>query len=224
MSIDTTKVTDSVAVVLARDEIHSYIDGSDDDQFLIIPCGNDYPDGLKFTHLVTELITLKKETTDIGKAKKLVDFIQVFFEGDLRSTQSLMRQIQMIVSAKQEVLKSSRWLTAEDLFKLEGFNSNRPDSRTDKWAADGLIFTLKIGGSEFFPFYALDPSRNYLPQKTLAKILRVFDDRRDGWGLAYWFASVNGFLGGKRPQDLLLSHSEFVVAAAKDEMHGVTHG
>ena len=33
--------------------------------------------------------------------------------------------------------------------------------------------------------------------------------------LADWFASANGFLGGRRPQ---------VVAAAKDETSGVRHG
>lgn len=44
------------------------------------------------------------------------------------------------------------------------------------------------------------------------------------WGLAYWFASVNSFLGGKRPQDLLIDTPDRVVDAAKDEVAGVLHG
>jgi len=49
--------------------------------------------------------------------------------------------------------------------------------------------------------------RNSLVQETVrwtARVLSVFRGRKDEWGLAYWFASVNSFLGGKRPQDLLI--------------------
>ena len=49
-------------------------------------------------------------------------------------------------------------------------------------------------------------------------------DAKDGWGLAYWFASANSFLGGKRPQDVLLESPERVLAAAADEMAEVAHG
>jgi hypothetical protein len=42
--------------------------------------------------------------------------------------------------------------------------------------------------------------------------------------LAYWFASVNNSLGGKRPQDLLIDQPQRVVAAAKDQVAGVLHG
>ena len=38
------------------------------------------------------------------------------------------------------------------------------------------------------------------------------------------FQSVNGFLGGKRPQDLLATDPDRVIAAARDEVLGVLHG
>lgn len=55
-------------------------------------------------------------------------------------------------------------------------------------------------------------------------MLEIFRGKKDDWGLAYWFASVNSFLGGKRPQDLLISKPDRVVAAAEDEVAGVLHG
>lgn len=58
----------------------------------------------------------------------------------------------------------------------------------------------------------------------MAEVLRVFDGKKEGWGLAYWFASVNSYLGGKRPQDLLIAAPARVVAAVEDEVAGVTHG
>ena len=70
-----------------------------------------------------------------------------------------------------------------------------------------------VPSRDYFPPYALDPSTDYRPAQGLAAFL----GRKDGWGLAYWFASVNSFIGGKRPQDLL-------IAAAQDDVAGVLHG
>jgi hypothetical protein len=42
--------------------------------------------------------------------------------------------------------------------------------------------------------------------------------------MAYWFLSVNSFLGGKRPQDLIASAPERVIAAAIDEVQEIAHG
>ncbi len=43
-------------------------------------------------------------------------------------------------------------------------------------------------------------------------------------GIAIWFASVNSFLGGKIPIDLLMIAPDIVLAAVEDEMAGVLHG
>ena len=51
----------------------------------------------------------------------------------------------------------------------------------------------------------------------------MFGDDKDGWGLAYWFLGANSFLGGRRPQDVLLTDPSAVVAAAQDEMSAVEH-
>jgi hypothetical protein len=41
--------------------------------------------------------------------------------------------------------------------------------------------------------------------------------------MAYWFRSENSFLGGNRPQDLLASAPDRVIAAAVDEILEMTH-
>lgn len=87
-----------------------------------------------------------------------------------------------------------------------------------------LIFALRHRGIDYYPSYALDRQTGYHPFTMLANILEVFAGRKDDWGLAYWFASVNSFLGGKRPQDLLAKHPERVMAAARDEVDAIAHG
>lgn len=79
-------------------------------------------------------------------------------------------------------------------------------------------------GVDYFPGYGLDPEAGYLPRKSLKSILEVFGDEKDGWGLAFWFLSANSFLGDRRPQDVLATNPERVMAAAKDEMATVAHG
>ena len=59
--------------------------------------------------------------------------------------------------------------------------------------------------------------------KSLAKVIETFEGHKDGWGMAYWFRSENSFLGGNRPQDLLASAPDRVIAAAVDEILEMTH-
>jgi len=73
-------------------------------------------------------------------------------------------------------------------------------------------------GGDYFPGYGLDPDAGYRPFKALAKVIEAFGGHKDGWGLAYWFRSDTSFLGGKRPQDLLASAPDRVIAAALDEI------
>jgi hypothetical protein len=117
-----------------------------------------------------------------------------------------------------------RNLTAAQIAEMAGFSASNPSAQPNKWKKDGQIFAVRHRGVDYFPGYALDPSTDYRPARGLAKVLAAFRGRKDDWGLAYWFASVNSFLGGKRPQELLIYEPERVVAAAEDEVAGVLHG
>jgi hypothetical protein len=47
---------------------------------------------------------------------------------------------------------------------------------------------------------------------------------RSSWSIGFWFDGLNSFLDDRRPQDLLASKPEMVIAAARDEMEGLRHG
>lgn len=130
----------------------------------------------------------------------------------------------MAAEARKAVLESGDWLTAAQIAEMAGFSASNPNAQPNKWKKDGQIFTVRHRGVDYFPGYALDPSTEYRPAKGLARVLSVLRGQKDGWGFAYWFASANSFLGGKRPQDLLISKPERVLAAAEDEVAGVLHG
>ena len=108
--------------------------------------------------------------------------------------------------------------------ELAGFSTSNLSAQPNKWKKEGQIFAIRHQGLDYFPAYGLDAEAGYRPLKPLAPVLAVFGDAKDGWGLAYWFASANSLLGGKRPQDVLLKSPDRVLAAAADEMAEVAHG
>ena len=136
-------------------------------------------------------------------------------------------EAQMTARAHNAVFESGEWLTAAQLAEMAGFSKKNPSAQPNKWKKEGLIFAVKQNGIDYFPAYGLDPATKYRPYKVLADVIHVFGNKKDAWGLAYWFSSVNSFLGGARPQDILAKNPENVIAAAKDEaadLGGVAHG
>ena len=125
----------------------------------------------------------------------------------------LLREAAMLVAARKAVLAS-----------LAGFSPRNPSAQPNKWKRQGQIFAIHHKGIDYFPGFGLDPDRGFRPLKALADVIGILAGHKDGWGMAYWFQSVNGFLGGKRPQDLLATDPDRVIAAARDEVQGVLHG
>ena len=136
----------------------------------------------------------------------------------------MMVETRMAAQARREVLASGDWLTAAQVAALAGFSTTNPSAQPNKWKKDTQIFAVRHLGQDYFPAYGLDADAGYRPVKSLALILAVFGTAKDGWGLAYWFASANSFLGGKRPQDLLHQSPDRVLAAATDEVAEIAHG
>jgi len=141
---------------------------------------------------------------------------------DVPPPRDKLLQARMTAEARKVVLKGGEWMTGTEIAEMAGLSAR--STQPNKWKKDGRIFAVRHRGVDYFPGYAFGPSTDYRPAKRLAGVLEVFSGKKDDWGIAYWFASVNSFLGGKRPQDLLISKSDSVVAAAEDEVAGVLHG
>jgi hypothetical protein len=137
---------------------------------------------------------------------------------------TLLKEAAMLARSRKAVLESADWLTAAKLAEVAGLSSSNPSTQPNKWKRERRIFAIHHNGVDYFPGYGLDPEAGWRPRKALKPVLEIFGDKKDGWGLAYWFLSVNSFLGGRRPQDVLKLDPEQVLAAAADELEGVVHG
>lgn len=130
---------------------------------------------------------------------------------------------QMIARAKQKVMNATSWLTEAELARLTGVSPPDLEVQLRAWKEAKMIFSVAHERAELFPAYAFTEDQ-LQPFAGLQAILILFDGKKNDWGAAYWFAGANGFLGGKRPQDVLRINPDEVLLAAEDELAGVTHG
>lgn len=173
-----------------------------------------------FTNVASSMFEVLRERHDRESMERLADVLLPRTPPPPR----LLKEAAMLVRARKAVLESGDWLTAAELAQLAGLSTRNPSAQPNKWKKQGLIFAINHGGIDYFPGYGLDRDAGFRPVKPLAKIIEAFAGHKDGWGMAYWFRSDNGFLGGKRPQDLLASTPGRVIEAAMDEVQEIAHG
>jgi hypothetical protein len=145
-------------------------------------------------------------------------------ETEVRKTARDIRLQQMQARAVETVMRNSQWLTASQLAELMNPNIDDPDKVIEEWKAKFLIFSVLREGIEYFPSYALDKENNYQPLTIIAELLKIFEEKKDGLGIAFWCESANSYLGAKSPKDLLKQEPLRVLTAAYDEIAGVLHG
>ena len=132
-------------------------------------------------------------------------------------------EAEMFALARVAVFEDADWLTAAQVAAIAGASEKNLSAELQEAAVEGALFFIHRNGNDYFPGYALDPEQCYRPYRALRTVIEHFEPTKDGWSLAFWFQSVNSFLGGKRPMDLLAEKPDKVIAAAADISMGITH-
>ena len=90
------------------------------------------------------------------------------------------------------------------------------------WERGGQVFSEEFQGVQLIPEYAVDPEGKPLP--TLKKVLTVFDGEKSSWSTAAWFASINGWLSGDVPKDIINTKPDELLQAAVHAFNPNEHG
>ncbi|WP_418648287.1 hypothetical protein ACNQFN_06235 [Thauera butanivorans] len=211
------------ALVGTPREVRSRLDKSKARQVIVLPVeevDSKHADLLVQTlNSVAAFITVKLREQDEQVFKALVNAVVP----KAPPSPNLVKEAVMVARARKAVLEGADWLTAAQVAEVAGLSASNPSTQPNKWKRQRQIFAIHHNGVDYFPGYGLDPEAGYRPRKALKPILEVFGAEKDGWGLAYWFLSANSFLGGRKPQDVLASEPEQVLAAARDEIEEVAH-
>ena len=205
-------------------EVRERLKGVDDGQivaFLLEHAGkNTAIEFAETMRLIAPIIIRKLVDRETAALEKLIDALLPA----VALPEHLFVEARMNAEARKVVLQSAEWINATQLSEMAGFVSRNASAQPNKWKRDGRIFAIRHQGADLFPDYALDANRQFRPVQELAPVLSTFGEQLDGWDIAIWFASVNSFLGGVRPKDVLTSAPERVIKAAQDEIGGVVHG
>lgn len=170
-------------------------------------------------HQVVEFLPQLIQERQEETLKKMVNV----FLSDVTPSKAAREQARMLIEAKTAILNSGDFLPATEVARLAGFSASNLSVQPNKWKRNREIFAIQHGRDDYLPLYGLD-SGDHRPRKEMAEILNVFGDAKDGWGLAFWFAGLNSFLDDERPQDVLATDPDRVIAAARDEMAELEHG
>lgn len=142
----------------------------------------------------------------------------------MQPPRSLFREAAMLADARQRILQDGDWATTADLSTHLKVKRGTLKECLSAWLRDGLMTSFNYRGHEYFPVFAFDHSTEFRPLHELSAVVKVLSKKKDGWGIAFWFATSNSYLGGRLPKDLLRSAAESVLSAAEDEVSGVLHG
>ncbi len=205
-------------------EVRIRLDSSKADQVIVVPIERSNARHADLmAHTLANIVSFI-DLTLRGQSEQMIKALVDALVPKVPPTPSLLKEAAMVARSRNAVLESADWLTAAQVAELAGLSASNPSTQPNKWKRQKQIFAITHNGVDYFPGYGLDPNTGYRPRKALKPVLDVFGEHKDGWGLAYWFLSANSFLGGKRPQDVLASEPERVVAAAEDEIKGISHG
>lgn len=120
------------------------------------------------------------------------------------------------------VLKSSHWLLASEVSAQAGLSNKNPSSTPNKWKRNNTIFAISHQGRDRYPSYALGDDGKPLP--IMKEILQAFSGKKVPLKIGLWFCSVNSWLGGVAPKDVIETRPEDVLKAAIQEVTPIEHG
>jgi hypothetical protein len=124
-------------------------------------------------------------------------------------------QLRRNAEARKAFLAEHGTLTSKQVAELVGSRATNRAALANRWKAQGRIFAIEAGGRSLFPAFQFAQDGQARP--VVAEVLAAFGPKAAGWQTALWFTGANGWLGAKRPVDLLESAPESVVAAARRE-------
>jgi len=114
---------------------------------------------------------------------------------------------------RAEYLKSVATLTSSDIRAFLGNDAPRnPSEPASRWKREKRIFAIPYGPTDLFPAFQFADGA---PRPVMRHILDAMPAEMTPWQIAFWFASGNGWLDGKLPQECLDASDDVLDAARR---------
>jgi hypothetical protein len=117
--------------------------------------------------------------------------------------------------AREAMIQEFGVLSSTGVAELAGSQAKNRAALANRWKQEGRLFSVQHHGATVFPGFQLDAAGRPLP--VIAEVIARLGSRGSEWELALWFVSETGWLGGRRPVDLLERDPQAVAEAASRE-------
>jgi hypothetical protein len=128
-------------------------------------------------------------------------------------TEPKLRQVRRNAEARTQLIQEFGALTGNQIGEEHSQAQNR-HALAARWRKEGRIFGVPYRGQTLYPAFQFDALSGKVKPSTRAVLAQLPRDRMSDWECALWWTAANGWLGGRRPVDVLDHEPEAVVAAA----------
>jgi hypothetical protein len=116
---------------------------------------------------------------------------------------------------KEFIAENECWSSAKVATESTSRAKNRA-AIASRWAAEKKIFSVRFQGQQRFPRFQFQDGE---PLPLISEVIHIFPEGATGWELAYFFATPNPNIEGRKPLELLKSDSLRVLSLARAFAH-----
>lgn len=128
-------------------------------------------------------------------------------------------QLRRQAELRDTFLRSVPLLTSAAVGELGRSAARNASALASRWKKEGRIFAVPSGRADLYPAFQFDAHGQ--PRAIVAAVLHYFAGESD-WARALWWTSPSGWLGGRRPLDLLDTEPEAIREAARRSTEPLT--
>jgi hypothetical protein len=150
---------------------------------------------------------------------RFADLIERLMPGRLEvPTPAVVLQARRNAEARTALLGEFGALRSAEVAEMAGSRAANRAALANRWRAENRVVAVPVGDELFYPGFQFTPEGR--PHPTVAAALRTLRSLPElsDWQAALWFAGASGWLGGRRPVDLLDEDPGAVEAAARREV------
>lgn len=163
----------------------------------------------EYLHIALQLFALERQ-----RERRISKLIQLLTPAGVER-EAVLLQARKNAEARARLQKEFGLLTSADVADISGSRARNRAAIANRWKKEGRICSVMVGHSPLFPGFQFDERGR--PRPVVARLLTILRGLGE-WEIVLWFTTSTGWLGGRRPVDLLDSEPERVVEAAKHQM------
>jgi hypothetical protein len=149
-----------------------------------------------------------------GSYREVLDALAPKERGSLSAAGVL--QARRNAKARSDLLEEFPVLTSSEVADVAGSRAANRASLANRWREEGKVFAIRVGDQLLYPAFQFDEEG-----RPLDGVGAVLEHLRGGdlndWQTALWFTTPTGWLGARRPVDVLRQEPEAVAEAARRE-------